>query len=86
MAETMEEFVGINAKPRNAVVVADPGSDGEVRFYGEVDASPESMRRLPAKLAGKPSGCTSATRPVRPATGCCGRDRAFAGSARPAPA
>jgi transposase len=54
MAETGEAFVGIDvAKLRNAVAVADAGRDGEVRFYGEVDASPESMRRLAAKLAGK---------------------------------
>ena len=54
MAETTEAFVGIDvAKLRNAVAVADAGRDGEVRFHGEVDASPESMRRLAAKLAGK---------------------------------
>ena len=54
MAETKEAFVGIDvAKLRNAVAVADAGRDGEVRFYGEVDASAESMRRLAAKLAGK---------------------------------
>src|SRR3954451_12894419 len=54
MAETTEAFVGIDvAKLRNAVAVADAGRDGEVRFYGEVDASAESMRRLAAKLAGK---------------------------------
>ena len=35
------------------MAVAAAGRDGEVRFYGEVDASPESMRRLAAKLAGK---------------------------------
>src|SRR4051794_19129806 len=54
MAETTEAFVGIDvAKLRNAVAVADAGRDGEVRFHGEVDASPESMRRLAAKLASK---------------------------------
>ena len=54
MAETREAFIGIDvAKLRNAVAVADPGRGGEVRFYGEVDASPASMRRLAAKLAGK---------------------------------
>src|SRR3954463_14949770 len=54
MAETTEAFVGIDvAKLRNAVAIADAGRDGEVRFYGEVDASPDSMRRLAAKLAGQ---------------------------------
>ena len=54
MAEAREAFVGIDvAKLRNAVAVADAGRDGEVRFFGEVDASPESMRRLVAKLAAR---------------------------------
>ena len=54
MAETREAFVGIDvAKLRNAVAVADAGRDGKVRLYGEVDASPASMRRLAAKLAGE---------------------------------
>ena len=54
MAETREAFVGIDAaKLRNAVAVADAGRDGEVRYFGEVDASPDSMRRLAAKLAAK---------------------------------
>jgi transposase len=54
MAEPREAFVGIDAaKLRNAVAVADAGRDGEVRFFGEVDASPEGMRRLAAKLAAR---------------------------------
>ena len=54
MAEDKEAFIGIDvAKLRNAVAIADAGRDGEVRFYGEVDASPDSMRRLAGKLAGK---------------------------------
>ena len=45
MAEAREAFVGIDvAKLRNAVAVADAGRDGEVRYFGEVDASPDSMR------------------------------------------
>jgi hypothetical protein len=35
------------------VAIADAGRDGEVRFLGEVDASPEGMRRLAARLAAK---------------------------------
>jgi len=54
MAEVKEAFVGIDvAKLRNAVAVADAGRDGEVRYFGEVDASPDSMRRLAAKLTAK---------------------------------
>ena len=43
----------VKANRRDAVAIADAGRDGEVRFYGEADASPASMRRLAAKLAGK---------------------------------
>ncbi len=41
MAEVREAFIGIDAaKLRNALAIADAGRDGEVRFLGEVDASP----------------------------------------------
>ena len=54
MALIGEAFVGIDAaKLRNAVAIADAGRDGEVRYFGEVDASSESMRRLIGKLASK---------------------------------
>ena len=54
MVEAREAFVGIDAaKLRNAVAIADAGRDGEVRFLGEVTASPEGMRRLAARLAAK---------------------------------
>ena len=44
MAEAREAFIGIDAaKRRNAVAVADAGREGEARFFGEVDASPESI-------------------------------------------
>lgn len=54
MAGSREAFVGIDAaKLRNAVAVADEGRDGEIRYLGEFDAAPESMRRLVARLASK---------------------------------
>jgi transposase len=54
MALIGEAFVGIDAaKLRNAVAIADAGRDGEVRYFGEVDASSESMRRLIGKLASR---------------------------------
>ena len=46
MGQSTEVFVGIDvAKERNVIAVADGERGGEVRFLGEVDASPESMRR-----------------------------------------
>jgi len=49
-----EAFVGIDAaKRRNAVAIAGEGRDAEVRYLGTFDATPASMRRLVARLAGK---------------------------------
>lgn len=46
MSDYREAFVGIDvAKLRNAIAIADAGREGEVRFFGEVNASDESMRR-----------------------------------------
>ena len=46
MGEDTQVFVGIDvAKLRNAVAIAEPGRDGEVRYFGEVDASEASMRQ-----------------------------------------
>ena len=54
MGQSTEVFVGIDvAKERNTVAIADGERGGEVRFLGEVDASPESMRRLVKRLAAK---------------------------------
>lgn len=38
---------------RNAIAIAEAGREGEIRYLGEVDASPESMLRLVGKLASK---------------------------------
>jgi transposase len=54
MTTPTEVFVGIDvAKLRNAVAIADAGRNGEIRYMGEFDASPESMTRLIRKLAAK---------------------------------
>ncbi|OBP75089.1 transposase [Mesorhizobium loti] len=54
VADCREAFVGIDvAKLRNAIAVADAGREGEVRFFGEVDASEESMRRVIRRVATK---------------------------------
>jgi transposase len=54
MTTLKEVFVGIDvAKLRNAVAIADAGRNGEIRYMGEFDASPESMARLIRKLAAK---------------------------------
>lgn len=52
MEQHREVFVGIDvSKARNAIAVADGERGGEVRFWGEVDASAESMRRVVKRIA-----------------------------------
>lgn len=54
MRDYKEAFVGIDvAKMRNAIAVAEDGRGGETRYFGEVDASQESMRRTIERITGK---------------------------------
>jgi transposase len=47
-----EAFVGIDtAKARNAVAVAEGGRDGEIRYLGEFDNTPDGVLKLIRKLA-----------------------------------
>jgi hypothetical protein len=65
VANYREAFVGIDvAKLKNAIAVA---GAGEVRFFGEVDASATSMRRVIRRIAALIT-CISATRLGRPGT------------------
>jgi len=40
-----------SAKEKHAVAIADDGRDGEVRYLGEIDNSPDAIRKLVAKLS-----------------------------------
>ena len=40
-----------SAKEKHAVAIADDGRDGEVRYLGEIDNSPDAVRKLVAKLS-----------------------------------
>ncbi|MBB3650431.1 putative NUDIX family NTP pyrophosphohydrolase [Rhizobium sp. BK619] len=52
MADYREAFIGIDvAKLKNAIAVAEPGGKGEIRFWGEMDASDSSMRRINQRIA-----------------------------------
>ena len=49
--EHSEVFVGLDvAKARHAVAVADGWRQGEVRYIGEIDADPASVRRMVSRL------------------------------------
>ncbi|TIU11845.1 MAG: IS110 family transposase, partial [Mesorhizobium sp.] len=62
-------FVGIDvAKLKNAIAIAEAGREGEVRFFGEVDASATSMRRVIGRIASRLITCISAMRLGRPGT------------------
>lgn len=52
MGDQRTAFVGIDAaKMRNAIALAEAGRDGEVRYFGEVEASAESMRRVVKRIS-----------------------------------
>lgn len=54
MADYREAFVGIDvAKLKNAIAIAEAGREGEVRFFGKVDASVASMRRVIGRIASR---------------------------------
>jgi transposase len=54
MEEGSTVFVGIDAaKAKHAVALAEPGRQGEVRYLGEIEASPDAVRKLIARLAKK---------------------------------
>jgi hypothetical protein len=52
MKKNGEAFVGIDsAKARNAVAIAEGGRKGEIRYLGEIDATPDAVAKLVRKLA-----------------------------------
>ena len=52
MREDSEVYVGLDtSKLKISVALAEAGRDGEVRFLGEIDSTPEAVERLVRKLA-----------------------------------
>src|SRR6185312_1838907 len=74
MQQESAVFVGLDtSKMTISVALAEEGRQGEVRFLGEVDHTPEAVRRLVTKLAGKYGRLLFCYGPGRPAMGCSGR-------------
>jgi len=49
MKEHSELFIGLDvSKLKTSVALAEDGRDGEVRFFGDIDASPASIAALAA--------------------------------------
>lgn len=70
MREDSVVYVGVEAaKAKHAIAIAEGGQSGEVRYVGEIEATPAAVERFGRKLEAKIRGCTSATRLGRPATG-----------------
>jgi transposase len=54
MSASGEVFVGIDtAKARNAIAVAEGGREGESRYLGEFDNTPDAVAKLIRRLAGR---------------------------------
>ena len=54
MQQNSKVFVGLDtSKLKISVAVAEDGRQGEIRFLGEIDNTPEAVRRLVSKLSGK---------------------------------
>ena len=52
MEDCRTAFVGIDvAKARNAIAIAEGGRGGEVRYFGEVEATLDNMRRIVRGIA-----------------------------------
>src|SRR3954454_23595016 len=74
MQQDSAVFVGLDtSKMKISVALAEEGRQGEVRFLGDIDHTPETVRRLLPSSPASTAGCCSATRPGRPAMGCSGR-------------
>ena len=54
MQQKSKVFVGLDtSKLKISVAVAEDGRQGEVRFLGDIDNTPEAVRRLVNKLASR---------------------------------
>jgi transposase len=57
MQQDRKVFVGLDtSKLKMSVALAEEGRQGEVRFLGNIDNTPDAVRRLVSKLSGKHAG------------------------------
>jgi hypothetical protein len=58
-----EAFVGIDtAKARNAVAIAEGGRQGEIRYLGEFDNTPDAVAKMVRKMTDRYVSLVLATR------------------------
>ncbi|RWG77392.1 MAG: IS110 family transposase, partial [Mesorhizobium sp.] len=54
MTEDSVFYVGVDvSKAKHAIAAAEGGRDGEVRYFGEIEATPAAVERLVRKLERK---------------------------------
>jgi transposase len=73
MAKYKLAFVAFDsAKEKHAVAIAEDGRDGEVRYFGEIENSPDAVKKFVTKLSRlvDTTDCTFATRLGRQGMGC----------------
>jgi len=57
MAEDRAFYVGVDvSKAKHAIAIAEGGREGEVRYFGEIEATPAAVERFVRKLEKKHSG------------------------------
>lgn len=54
MQKDTSVYVGLDtSKMKISVALAEEGRQGEVRFFGDIDSTPEAVRRFVTKLSGR---------------------------------
>ncbi|TGQ28840.1 IS110 family transposase, partial [Mesorhizobium sp. M00.F.Ca.ET.216.01.1.1] len=54
MAEDKDFYVGVDvSKAKHAIAIAEGGREGEVRYFGEIEATPAAVERFVRKLERK---------------------------------
>ena len=74
MQQNIRVFVGLDtSKMKISVALAEEGRQGKVRFLGDIDNTPDAIRRLANKLTGKSNSYCSALKRGRMAMACIAR-------------
>jgi hypothetical protein len=73
MQQDSEIYVGLDtSKLKISVALAEAGRSGEVRFFGDIDSTPEAVARLVAKLEKRHGQLAFAMKPGQQDMACTG--------------
>ena len=83
MQQNSEVYVGLDtSKLKISVAMAEAGRDGEVRFFGDIDGTPEAVDALSQSSLSDTPEWSFATKPGQPGMGYTGKSRLSAMNAR----